>query len=84
MNSNVFSEMKRIVSAKTFTLAYRQIKPYTPFTPEEVPATSMKFRKYCLGRSANFVVFEKCEIVPCLLRPHHALAKLMLRWWCSH
>ena len=55
-----------------------------PFTPEEVPATSLKFRKNCLGRSANFVVFEKCEIVPCMLRPRHVLAKFMLRWWCSH
>ena len=55
-----------------------------PFTPEEVPATSLKFRINCLGRSANFVVFEKCEIVPCMLRPRHVLAKFMLRWWCSH
>ena len=58
--------------------------PNAPFTPEEVPATSLKFRKNCLGRSANFVVFEKCEIVPCMLRPRHVLAKFMLRWWCSH
>ena len=55
-----------------------------PFTPEEVPATSLKFRRNGLGRSANFVVFEKCEIVPCMLRPRHVLAKFMLRSWCSH
>ena len=41
-------------------------------------------KKNCLGRSANCVVFEKCEIVPCMLRPRHVLAKFMLRWWCSH
>ena len=81
--SNILSSK---LAAGEFTRIWELLeRSYAPFTPEEVPATSLKFRKKLpIGRSANFVVFEKCEIVPCMLRPLHVLAKFMLRWWCSH